>query len=107
MFHRSGTMLARHPHVDSLIGQNFKTAPLMSRVLAQGGNQTLRLVSPVDGKQRVGSAAELTHFPVVIVATRTVEAALADWVPRPNSWSQPPAFPRRWSQRCCSRSSGG
>jgi diguanylate cyclase (GGDEF)-like protein/PAS domain S-box-containing protein len=79
MFHRSGTMLARHPHVDSLIGQNFKTAPLMSRVLAQGGNQTLRLVSPVDGKQRVGSAAELTHFPVVIVATRTVEAALADW----------------------------
>ena len=79
MFHRNGTMLARHPHVDSLIGQNFKTAPLMSRVLAQGGNQTQRLLSPVDGKERIGSAAELAHFPVVIVATRTVEATLADW----------------------------
>ncbi len=79
MFHRNGTMLARHPHVDSLIGKNFRAAPLLSRVLAEGGNQTLQLVSPVDGKERIGSAGELTHFPVVIIATMTIEQALADW----------------------------
>ncbi len=79
MFHRDGTMLARHPHVDSMIGQNFKSAPLMSRILAKGGNQTIRLLSPIDGKERLGSASELRHFPLVVISTRTVEFALADW----------------------------
>ena len=79
MIHLDGTMLARHPHVESLLGQGFKSAPLMSRVLAKGGNQTLRLASPVDGKERIGSAGQLSHFPIVIIATKTVEATLADW----------------------------
>ena len=79
MFHRDGTMLARYPHADSMIGQNFKTAPLVSKVLAEGGRQTLRVQSPVDDQDRLGSAAELSHFPIVVVATTTVSAALADW----------------------------
>jgi diguanylate cyclase (GGDEF)-like protein/PAS domain S-box-containing protein len=79
MFHRDGTLLARHPHADSMIGQNFKTAPLISKVLAQGGHQTLRVHSPVDDQDRLGSAAELSHFPIVVVATMTVSAALTDW----------------------------
>ena len=79
MFHRDGTMLARHPHVDSLIGQNYKSAPLMSKVLAEGGNQTLRLKSPVDGRERIGTAGELSRLPIVIIATTTVAAALEDW----------------------------
>jgi diguanylate cyclase (GGDEF)-like protein/PAS domain S-box-containing protein len=79
LFHRDGTMLARHPHADSMIGKNFKTAPLMHRILTEGGYQTLRLQSPVDGQERLGSAGELSHFPIVIVATTTVAAALEDW----------------------------
>ena len=79
MFHRDGTMMARHPHVDSLIGQNFKSAPLMTKVLAEGGYHTLRLTSPVDGEERIGSAGELSRLPIVIIATRTVAAALEDW----------------------------
>ena len=79
MFDRDGTMLARHPHADSMIGQNFKAAPLLTKVLTQGGYQTQRLQSPVDGRDRLGSAGELSHFPIVIVATTTIEAALADW----------------------------
>ena len=31
MFHRDGTMLAHYPHNKAMIGQNFKTAPLMSK----------------------------------------------------------------------------
>ena len=79
MFHRDGTMLARHPHVEAMMGQNFNKAPLVNKVLSQGGYQTLRVLSPVDNQERLGSAAELIHFPIVIVATTTVSAALADW----------------------------
>ena len=79
MFHRDGTMLARHPHADSMIGQNFKTAPLLVKVLAESGQQTLRIESPVDHQQRLGSAAELGHFPIVVVATTAISAALTDW----------------------------
>jgi diguanylate cyclase (GGDEF)-like protein/PAS domain S-box-containing protein len=79
MFHRDGTMLARHPQVDSMIGKNFKTAPLIHKILTEGGYQTLRVQSPVDHQDRLGSAAGLSHFPIVVVATMTVSAALADW----------------------------
>jgi len=79
MFHRDGTMLARYPRANSMIGQNFRSAPLINKVLTEGGRQTLRVQSPVDSQDRLGSAAELSHFPIVIVATTTVSAALADW----------------------------
>jgi diguanylate cyclase (GGDEF)-like protein/PAS domain S-box-containing protein len=79
MFHRDGTMLARYPHVDSMIGQKFKSAPLLKKVLAEGGQQTLRIQSPVDSQDRLGSAAELSRFPIVVVVTTTVSSALADW----------------------------
>ena len=47
--------------------------------MTRGGAQTLRLQSPIDGTDRLGSAAPLKHFPGVIVATKTVAAALTDW----------------------------
>ncbi|MFT4116775.1 EAL domain-containing protein [Bradyrhizobium sp.] len=79
LFDREGKMLTRYPHVEDLIGRSYKDAPLMQKVLARGGQQTLRVRSPVDGEQRLGSAASLAHFPLVIVATNTMSAALADW----------------------------
>jgi diguanylate cyclase (GGDEF)-like protein/PAS domain S-box-containing protein len=79
MFHRDGTMLARHPHADSMIGQNFRSAPLLNKVLSQGGYQTLRIQSPIDHQDRLGSAAELHHFPIIVIATTAVSAALSDW----------------------------
>ena len=79
LFHRDGTLLARYPHVEPLIGQNFKNAPLLKKILSEGGSQTLRMQSPVDHQDRLGSAAELSHYPIVVIATMTVEAALSDW----------------------------
>ena len=79
MFHSDGTLLARFPHVDTMIGRNFKTAPVLQRVLADGRQRTLRVRSPIDQKDRLGSAAMLGRFPIAIVVTRTVSAALADW----------------------------
>ncbi|WP_454633891.1 bifunctional diguanylate cyclase/phosphodiesterase [Bradyrhizobium cenepequi] len=79
LFHTDGTLLARHPRIDAMIGRNFASAPLMRKVLATGGQHTLRVESPVDGMNRLGSAARLGHFPAVVVATNTIDAALADW----------------------------
>ncbi|MEH2586559.1 PAS domain-containing protein [Bradyrhizobium sp. AZCC 1721] len=79
MFHADGTLLARYPRVDALIGQNFSNAPLLQRVRESGSAQTLRVQSPIDQTARLGSAAPLAHYSGVVVATNTVAAALADW----------------------------
>ncbi|MDP1883642.1 MAG: diguanylate cyclase, partial [Bradyrhizobium sp.] len=79
MFHRDGTMLARYPHANATVGKYFKDAILVNKVLTDGGRQTLRVQSPVDGTDRLGSAAPLRRLPIVVVATTTVSAALANW----------------------------
>ena len=79
MFHTDGTLMARYPHVDQMVGQKFKSAPLLERVLSKGGQQTLRVRSPVDNTDRLGSAARLSRFPIVVIATNSVSAALEDW----------------------------
>jgi diguanylate cyclase (GGDEF)-like protein/PAS domain S-box-containing protein len=79
MFHADGALLARHPRVDELIGQNFAKAPLLQQVRDLGGRQTLRVQSPIDQADRLGSAAPLTHYPGIVVATKTTTAALEDW----------------------------
>ena len=89
MFHRDGTLLARHPHVDPMIGQNFSAAPLLTKVLTEGGQQTQRVKSPVDRQDRLGSVAGLSHFPLVVIATTTVSSELADWRAKSNARSWP------------------
>ena len=39
----------------------------------------MRLTSPIDGLDRLASARTLNEFPISIIATTTVSAALADW----------------------------
>jgi diguanylate cyclase (GGDEF)-like protein len=78
VLHRDGTMLARYPHVEAMIGQDFKAAPAQ-QILAKADHGTIRLVSPVDGADRLASTRALTEFPLSILATTTVAAALADW----------------------------
>jgi len=79
MHHRDGTLLARHPHVEEMIGRNFKTGPARQQRLFEVDHASTRLPSPVDGRDRLISARALTGFPIVIVAATTVSAALADW----------------------------
>ena len=79
MHHRDGTLLARYPHVDEMIGKNFKTGPASQQQVFELAHTTSRLTSPIDGKGRVISSRALTNFPIVIVAATTTSAALADW----------------------------
>jgi diguanylate cyclase (GGDEF)-like protein len=79
MHHRDGTLLARYPHVDDMIGKNFRSGPASQQRVFELPHTTSRLTSPIDGKARVISSRALARFPIVIVAATTTDAALADW----------------------------
>jgi len=78
MFHRDGTLLTRYPHFDELIGRNFSKGAFFE-VLANADHGNVRKQGVMDGRDRVGSVRQLSNFPIVVVATTSVSAALADW----------------------------
>jgi diguanylate cyclase (GGDEF)-like protein len=77
--HRDGTMLARYPHIEAMIGHNFKQAPVFQKVLLHSDHGTIRLTSSVDGKDRIAAIESLASFPLSIVAASTVSVVLSDW----------------------------
>ena len=79
MVHRDGTLMARYPHVESMIGKNFKTGPMFQYITSKGGNATGLFKGPLDGQDRLGASHSLTGFPILVMATTTVSAALSDW----------------------------
>ncbi len=79
MYHRDGTLLARYPHVEAMIGKNFAGGQVHRQILSRSDHGTMRLNSPLDGQDRLASARALADFPISIIATTTVAAALADW----------------------------
>jgi hypothetical protein len=79
MHHTDGTLLARYPHLPQLIGKNFHTGPDAQRRVFEQARTTSRLTSPLDGEHRLISSRALTNFPILIVASTTISAALADW----------------------------
>ena len=79
MHHSDGTLLARYPHVADMVGKNFKAGPATQRQIFERPRSTSRLTSPIDGQDRLISSRALTNFPIVIIASTTTSAALADW----------------------------
>jgi diguanylate cyclase (GGDEF)-like protein len=84
MYHSDGTLLARYPHLDAMMGMNFKTGLIHRQILSKSDHGTMRLASPFDGQERLASTRALAGFPISIIATTTVAAALADW--REQTW---------------------
>ncbi|THD55671.1 MAG: EAL domain-containing protein [Bradyrhizobium sp.] len=78
MFHHDGARLARYPHVEETIGKNFRTVPAAAALLDLD-HGTRRLISPVDGQDRLAAVQSLSRFPLSVIATTTVASALADW----------------------------
>jgi diguanylate cyclase (GGDEF)-like protein len=79
LFLTDGTMLARYPRVEDWLGKNFAASPVHQQILSRSDHGTIQLRSPIDGFDRIASARRLTKFPISIIATTTVDAALADW----------------------------
>jgi len=79
LMHRNGRLLARHPQVESALGQHF---PLLDGMLAlrkSRPTEPIRIESPVDGVERFGALALVPEYPLVTIVTRDVNVALASW----------------------------
>ncbi len=79
MLHRDGTLLARYPHSSELMGRNFKNGAFEQQRVFGLDHFAGHFTSPVDGEDRLISAHALPHFPILMMATTTRAAALADW----------------------------
>jgi diguanylate cyclase (GGDEF)-like protein len=78
ILHRDGTMVGRYPHVEAMIGQNLSAAPVQ-QLLVRENHGTIRLVSPIDGEDRLAAARALNNFPLSIVVAVKTSTVLADW----------------------------
>src|SRR5262249_44118164 len=79
MHHQNGQLLARIPHVDAMIGQNFRKGSPEQMAVFDRTFVTTQLASPIDGKDRLVASRMLTGEPLVVVATKTLDATLASW----------------------------
>jgi diguanylate cyclase (GGDEF)-like protein len=79
MIHHNGTLLARYPHDDAVMGRNFRNGPLFRLIEAPHGPGTGIYVSPADGQERLGAAYGLDNFPIFVVASTSLASALAPW----------------------------
>jgi signal transduction histidine kinase/ActR/RegA family two-component response regulator len=76
---RDGTVLARFPHVDKVIGTSFGTLPPFTQVLANAQAGTLLMESPVDGSIRVTAIRALRAFPLAVMISVEEGRVLVDW----------------------------
>jgi signal transduction histidine kinase/DNA-binding response OmpR family regulator/HPt (histidine-containing phosphotransfer) domain-containing protein len=75
---RDGTILARYPHTENMMGKKLPIdAPWYARVAAGGG--LYQSPGYVDGIARVVSVHPLRNYPIVVDVTIAENAALAHW----------------------------
>ena len=79
LFRRDGTLLARYPRSNAIIGQPLPHSGLFADRRPKFENGTIRQIGAIDGKDRLISSRSLVHYPIVVVTTTTVAAALANW----------------------------
>jgi diguanylate cyclase (GGDEF)-like protein len=79
IFHNDGTLLARYPYAERMLGRNLANGPAFRQIIAGPGHGTMRVSSPIDGEEKLASVRRLTGYPLSIVATMTISSALADW----------------------------
>ena len=78
MYRRDGILLARYPHIEHMIGSNIRTSNIYTYT-ALSNRSVARVTSPIDGQERLAAVNSLQRFPISVVASVTVDAALADW----------------------------
>src|SRR5207245_2036754 len=77
MIHRDGTVIARYPKDDKLIGLNVANTAAFQQALTLDGNISGRFTSARLSEDKVGAVKSLMHFPILIVAPPRTEPALA------------------------------
>ncbi|HEU0204970.1 MAG TPA: PAS domain-containing protein, partial [Burkholderiaceae bacterium] len=79
LLHRNGVLLARYPPVESSLGTKYP--PLDATLAARAGGEAgpLRARSPIDGVERFAAVRVVPDYPLAVVVSRDVDAALAGW----------------------------
>ncbi|MBI3704781.1 MAG: EAL domain-containing protein [Rhizobiales bacterium] len=72
-----GTILARYPRIESVIGRSF---PASLNALGMRDRGTIRIrQGTMDGKDRILAAQRLAHFPLYVTVGDDISTALASW----------------------------
>ena len=81
---RDGTVLARYPPDDKLVGTSFADLPPFKDILSHGIAGTVLMDSPVDGSRRVLAIRALKAFPLAVNVSVDLDRVLAGW--RRQAW---------------------
>jgi signal transduction histidine kinase/ActR/RegA family two-component response regulator len=76
---RDGTLLARFPHDDTMIGSSYGDLPPFNEVLAHNMAGTLVMNSPIDGNTRVVAVRALKAFPLAVMVSVEQGRILLNW----------------------------
>jgi signal transduction histidine kinase/CheY-like chemotaxis protein/HPt (histidine-containing phosphotransfer) domain-containing protein len=78
IYRRDGMLLVRHPQDDATIGEIYPLADLFAKTSAGDDAVSARRPISANGEDQLVSATALGKYPLVVVATSTISAALAD-----------------------------
>ena len=81
---RDGTVLARYPHDDSIVGTSYADLPPFKDILSHQMAGTVEMDSPVDGRRRVLAIRALKAFPLAVNISVQEDKVLAAW--RNQTW---------------------
>jgi signal transduction histidine kinase/CheY-like chemotaxis protein len=76
---RDGTVLARYPHNDAVVGQSYADLPPFKDILAHDIAGTVVMDSPIDGTRRVLAIRALKAFPLAVNVSVSQDQVLASW----------------------------
>lgn len=82
---RDGTVLARYPHADAIIGESYADLPPFKDILAHSLAGTVIMDSPIDGTRRVLAIRALKAFPLAVNVSVAQKQVLAAW--RRQTWT--------------------
>ena len=74
-----GTLLARRPHVEQLIGSSLARRAIFSDYLPDAPSGSAMIRSTLDGKLRLFSYQQLSAYPLVVAAAIPEEVVLRGW----------------------------
>src|ERR1700730_11546318 len=77
LFRRDGTLLARHPHLEGMIGEKISAESLWYGYVADGG--TYRTPGYVGGVPRIVSVQPIREYPLAVTVGISEDVALAPW----------------------------
>jgi PAS domain-containing protein len=79
MIHRDGAFLARFPKVEAASGTEARVTADLLRSLSTSDHSSSQMPDATDNAALLASARQMRNFPIALVATMTISAALADW----------------------------